>query len=192
VYGEKAIDLTQEAAAPEGWTIVEVFQYGRSRKVEAKVIDATWEVTRGRVRVVIVKTPKKREGWRAFGTTNVEMSVSEVLETAAARTAIEGGFRDMKQESGACEQQVRRVWQSVGAFHVVMWTQTLTRLTTWETKEEPQRGQWDRTGRRASVAERRRMLRIEILRSEFLAGLGTTALPPHILAVLDRLLHRLA
>jgi hypothetical protein len=192
VYGEQAINLGEQATRPDGWQLVEVFQYGQMRTKSVKVIDATWAVTRGRVRVVIVKTPETADGWRAYGTSDGEMSAATVLEVAAARTGIEGTFRDVKQESGACEQQVRRILRSIGSFQVAMWTQTLTRLETWNSKGVPARGPWDRTERRASVGERRRELRAGVLRGEFEACVESASLPAKIRGFVERLIDRAA
>ena len=43
-----------------------------------------------------------------------------------AKQSLEITFRDYKEVVGAGQQQVRFVWANVGAFHICLWTFTVT------------------------------------------------------------------
>ena len=60
------------------------------------------------------------------------------------RAVLAGGltFRDLKDIVGAGQQQVRRVRASVEAFHVCLWTFTMTEAWAWGRTRTP----WSGTG----------------------------------------------
>ena len=73
---------------------------------------------------------------------HVSATVAEILSTVADRFSLEIAFRDCKEIVGAGQQQVRFVWANIGAFHICLWTFTMTeawawgrRRTTWWTAE---------------------------------------------------------
>jgi hypothetical protein len=72
---------------------------------------------------VLVGEPK---GWVAFFCTDTAATVADVLSCVAARFSLEIAFRDCKEIVGAGQQQVRLRRASVGAFHVCLWTFTMT------------------------------------------------------------------
>ena len=102
IHGTDSLSLASLASVVSGWEEVECFRYGRVRRKRVKSFVATWAVAGGGVRVVIVDEPN---GWRAYISTDPEMGAVEVLEVAAARTGIEDGFKNLKVEGGAGEQQ---------------------------------------------------------------------------------------
>ena len=64
-------------------------------------------------------------------------SVPEIVSTVADRFSLETEFCDCKEIVGAGQQQVRFVWGNIGAFHICLWTFTMTEA-------------WHRTGRRTN------------------------------------------
>ena len=48
---------------------------------------------------------------------------------------IEITFRECKQVVGAGQQQVRFIWANIGAFHVCLWTFTMTEAWAWGRKD---------------------------------------------------------
>ena len=76
---------------------------------------------------------------------------------------------------GAGQQQVRFVWASVGAFHVCLWTFTMTEAWAWGRDEEGlvdrSASPWDDGSRRPSHADKRRAWRRELLGEEIRAVL---------------------
>ena len=78
--------------------------------------------------MVLVDEPT---GWLAFFCTDPAATSADILEAVADRFALETTFRDCKEVVGAGQQQVRFVWASVGAFHVCLWTFTMTEAWAW-------------------------------------------------------------
>ena len=79
---------------------------------------------------------ERADGWVAFFCTDVKASVAEILATVADRFALETTFRDCKEIVGAGQQQVRFVWANIGAFHICLWTFTMTEAWAWNRTED--------------------------------------------------------
>jgi hypothetical protein len=132
-------------------------------------------------------------GWVAFFCTDVNATVTEILATVADRFSLEITFRDCKEIVGAGQQQVRFVWANIGAFHICLWTFTMTEA--WgraeadlvDRKESP----WDDPNRRPSHADKRRAWSRELLAEEIRAVLRPGVTEEEIPAVAE-LLHSLA
>ena len=82
--------------------------------------------------MVLVDEPT---GWRAYFCTDTSASVADILGTVADRFSLEITFRECKQVVGAGQQQVRFIWANVGAFHVCLWTFTMTEAWAWGRKD---------------------------------------------------------
>src|SRR6476619_6491969 len=168
VYGERRIDLAKRAGQRRGWATGTFDLYGEPTVKRYKSFVATWRPAGGAIRVVLVDEPT---GWRAYFCTDVSAGVAGVLETVADRFSLETTFRDCKEVVGAGQQQVRFVWASVGAFHVCLWTFTLTETWAWGRDPEGLVGHraaspWDDGARRPSHADKRRAWRRELLREQ--------------------------
>ena len=98
-----------------------------------KTFLATWRPAGGVIRVVLVDEPT---GWVAFFCTDPAASVADILATVADRFSLEITFRDCKEVVGAGQQQVRFVWANIGAFHICLWTFTMTEAWAWGRAEE--------------------------------------------------------
>jgi hypothetical protein len=76
---------------------------------------------------------------------------------------MEQAFAEVKDRWGAGDQQVRRVWSNVGAFHLNLWAVTLVEWWAWRqpagTLRDRRGSPWDRAARRPSHADRRKALR---------------------------------
>lgn len=175
-YGKSRISLAKRAGHKRGWRQVECVQYGQKVTKKVKSFEATWRPAGGAIRVVLVS---EEDGWVAFFCTAVTATAADVLEAAAARTAIEQTFKDVKEVWGAGQQQVRNVYASVGAFHVNLWMHSVVEAWAWGRPEEElvERGNcpWDREWRRPSHADRRKALQRQILAGQFRAALGEQA-----------------
>ena len=71
--------------------------------------------------------------------------MADILATVADRFCLETTFRDCKEVVGAGQQQVRFVWANIGAFHICLWTFTMTEAWAWGRSEDEL---VDRIGRR--------------------------------------------
>jgi DDE superfamily endonuclease len=189
VYGEHRVDLAKRAGPRRGGATGPFDLYGEPTVKRYKTFVATWRPAGGVIRVVLVEEPT---GWRAYFCTDVSASVADVLETVADRFALEATFRDCKEVVGAGQQQVRFVWASVGAFHLCLWTFTLTEAWAWQRPADGlvdrSASPWDDPTRRPSHADKRRAWRQELLRQEIHATLRAGASWEEIRATAERLL----
>jgi hypothetical protein len=191
VYGEHRIDLAKRAGQRRGWATGTFDLYGRSVAKRYKTFVATWRPAGGPIRVVLVDGPT---GWTAFFCTDPATSVTDVLAAVADRFALETAFRDCKEVVGAGQQQVRFVWANVGAFHVCLWTFTLTEAWAWGRGEDELVGHraaspWDDDPRRPSHADKRRAWRRELLAEEIHAVLRSGMTEREMMAAAERLLN---
>ena len=188
-YGDRRIDLAKRAGQRRGWSTGVFDLYGEKAVKRYKTFLATWRPAGGLIRVVLVDEPT---GWRAYFCTDASASVADILSAVADRFSLETAFRDCKEVVGAGQQQVRFIWANVGAFHICLWTFTMTEAWAWSrpTAELVDRSAspWDDANRRPSHADKRRAWRRALLREEFLAGLRSGMTEEEIQATAERLL----
>lgn len=172
IYGKNRLNLAKRAGSKGGWTTITYRCRGSEVTHQYKTFLATSQLISGVVRVVLVKFPDAN--WAPYFCTDPTVEPREILETVGARWAIEEHFHDVKEIWGAGQQQVRNLWSNIGCWHLNQWAYTLVELCTWdvEQKELVDRNDrpWDNPDRRASHADRRRYIRGEMLRNQFLRG----------------------
>jgi DDE superfamily endonuclease len=191
VYGEKRLELAKRAGQRRGWARGSFILYGKKTEKQYKTFVATWRPAGGAIRVVVVDEPA---GWVAYFCTDPSADVADILGCVAGRFSLETAFRDCKEVVGAGQQQVRFVWASVGAFHVCLWTFTMTEAWAWEQCEAGLVGHrsaspWDDESRRPSHADKRRAWRRELLGEEIRAVLRPGVTEREIAAAAERLLN---
>ena len=188
-YGPGVIDLAKRAGQRRGWSTETITLYGVATVKKYKTFLATWRPAGGVIRVVLVDEPT---GWRAYFCTDTEASVADILTTIADRFSLEITFRECKQVVGAGQQQVRFLWANVGAFHVCLWTFTMTEAWAWGRQVEElvdrSASPWDKASRRPSHADKRRAWRRELLGEEIRAVLRPGVTEEEIQATAERLL----
>jgi hypothetical protein len=190
-YGERRIDLAKRGGQTRGWATGTFTLYGKATVKRYKTFVATWRPAGGAIRVVLVDEPK---GWVAFFCTDTTATVADVLEAVAARFSLEIAFRDLKDVVGAGQQQVRFVRASVGAFHICLWTFTMTEAWAWtrdgkELASHRSASPWDDVARRPSHADKRRAWRRELLGNEIRAVLRTGVTEQELQAAAERMLN---
>jgi DDE superfamily endonuclease len=189
IYGTERISLANRAGQRRGWTTEAFTLYGERVTKRYKTFLATWKPAGGVIRVVLVDEPA---GWRAYFCTDPSATVADVLTTVADRFSLEITFRDCKEVVGAGRQQVRFLWASVGAFHVCLWTFTLTEAWAWGRSADElvdrSASPWDTPLRRPSHADKRRAWRRALLGEEIQAVLRAGATEEEIQAAAERLL----
>jgi hypothetical protein len=189
VYGTQRISLAKRAGQRRGWTTEAFTLYGERVTKRYKTFLATWRPAGGVIRVVLVDEPT---GWRAYFCTDPAATVADILTAVADRFSLEITFRDCKEIVGAGRQQVRFVWASIGAFHVCLWTFTMTEAWAWgrpadelvDRSDSP----WDSPLRRPSHADKRRAWRRALLGEEIRAVLRPGVTEEEIQAMAERLL----
>jgi len=188
-YGEDKIDLAKRGGQRRGWSSDTFDLYTEKVVKKYKTFLATWRPAGGAIRVVLVDEPT---GWRAYLCTDTSASVADILGMVADRFSLEITFRECKQIVGAGQQQVRFIWANIGAFHVCLWTFTLTEVWAWGRMDEAlvdrSASPWDSTLRRPSHADKRRAWRRELLGEEIRAVLHPGATEAEIRAMAERLL----
>lgn len=157
------MNLAKRAGRRDGWQSSTFLCRGTKVTKRYKTFLATTKLTGGVIRVVLLE--HDRGNWAAYFSTNPQMDVQTLLETGAARWAIEEHFRDVKEVWGAGQQQVRNVWSNIGCWHLNTWLYTMVELASWDLSAEElvdrSDRSWDNPHRRPSHADpRRRIIRV--------------------------------
>ncbi len=188
-YGDRRITLAKRAGQRRGWSTGVFDLYGGKAVKRYKTFLATWRPAGGLIRVVLVE---ESTGWVAFFCTDPEANVAAILSAVADRFTLETAFRDCKEVVGAGQQQVRLVGASLGAFHLCLWTYTMTEAWAWTRAAEDlvdrSGSPWDDPARRPSHADKRRAWRRELLGEELRAVLRPGVTEAEFQAVAERLL----
>ena len=173
IYGFHRISLAALAAKANGWESMSYQCRGSMVTREYKTFLATSRLVSGVIRVVIVRFDDG--GWAAYFCTDAKIEVRDILETVAARWAIEEHFHDVKEIWGAGQQQVRNIWSNIGCWHLNQWMYTLVELCSWDVAKpkltDRSHRPWDNPDRRPSHADRRSTIAREMLGKQFLATL---------------------
>lgn len=176
VYGKNRIDLVKRAAHRHGWHSVTYHCRGKDVTRQYKTFLATSHFVGGVIRVVIAKF--EDGSWAPYFCTDPQVEVVDILETVAARWAIEEHFHDVKEVWGAGKQQVRNVWSNIGCWHLNQWMYTMVELCSWDAAKaditDRSDRPWDNPNRRPSHADRRRAISREMLAKQFLSHLPRT------------------
>ena len=96
--------------------------YGKSREVLAYDRVVMLKTLRCPVRVVWVYRPRQ---WVALVTTDLTLTVEQIIEFYGARWKIEAGFREIKQEIGSSQSQTRNPFAVTNHLHFSMMATTL-------------------------------------------------------------------
>jgi len=173
IYGKNKISLAKRAGHRQGWSTITYQCRGVEVTCQYKTFLATSRLISGEIRVVIVRF--EDGGWAPYFCTDTSAEVYDILETVAARWAIEEHFHDVKEVWGAGQQQVRNVWSNIGCWHLNQWVYTLVELCCWDMDKSELSDRsdrpWDNADRRPSHADRRRSISRQMLGKQFLAAL---------------------
>lgn len=125
----KPLSLAKSNAHP--WQKTSVVLYGKKQVVEYKTIDAQWYRGAGprMLRIVVVRVTRGQIAVRVFFTTDLDMTVDDILVTYAGRWSTEVCFRDLKQLLGFGDSQARRKTAVERTAPFVGYTYTL--LVLW-------------------------------------------------------------
>jgi hypothetical protein len=75
------------------------------------------------IRVVLQEHSKGN--WAAYLSTDPSMSPEEILEAVSDRWATEEHFHDVKEIWGVGQQQVHKLWSTIGCWHLCGWLYTM-------------------------------------------------------------------
>jgi hypothetical protein len=110
--------------------------YGRVRDVVAAEQVVMLKTLRCQVRVVWVF---RRTQWIALVTTDLTLTVAQIIEIYGARWKIEAGFREIKQEIGSAQTQTRNPDAVTNHLHFCMVATTITWIYAASLEQAPAR-----------------------------------------------------
>ena len=190
IYGKNRLSLSRRAASKKGWSSITYRCRGVEVTRQYKTFLATSRLVSGVIRVVIVRF--EDQSWAPYFCTDASADVREILETVAARWAIEEQFHDVKEVWGAGQQQVRNVWSNLACWNLNGWLYNLVELCCWERSHEElvdrSDRSWDNEERRPSHFDRRRTIAREMLRNPILAALPSTLNRPDFRILLEHVI----
>jgi len=136
-YGERlgsaaevAVMLKDKAASHSA------FLYGKQREVLASSIVVMLKTLRCPVRVVFVY---RRSQWVALFTTDLSLSIEQIIEFYGARWKIESGFKEIKQDIGASRSQMRNAQSVMNHLNFCMMAAAVTWLYAIRLENTPKR-----------------------------------------------------
>jgi hypothetical protein len=100
-----------------------VFLYGRYRDVLAATKVVTLKTLKCPVRVVWIF---RRTQWVALFSTDLELSIEQIIEYYGARWKIESGFKELKQDIGSSKSQARNAHTVINHINFSMMAATVT------------------------------------------------------------------
>jgi hypothetical protein len=172
IYGTQRFDLRKRAAHQEGWQTITYVCRGVKVTRQYKTFLATSQLVSGVIRVAILRFESGE--WAAYFCTDPNVEARNILETVAARWAIEEQFHDVKEVWGAGQQQVRNVWSNIACWNLNQWMYTLVELASWDVPKSDLTDRsgrpWDNAARRPSHADRRRAICKEMLKKTIFGG----------------------
>ena len=136
-YGQRLGSATEMARTVQKWaTNYSVHLYGKQREVLAYDRIVMLKTLKCPVRVVWVF---RKTQWVALFTTDLELSVTQMIEYYGARWKIESGFKELKQEIGSCKSQCRNAQAVTNHLNFCMMATTVTWIYADRLKADPER-----------------------------------------------------
>jgi len=136
-YGERIGTTADAAAMLRGQAAsLSVLLYGRQRDVLASSIVVMLKTLRCPVRLVFVY---RRKQWVAMFTTDLSLSVRQIIEFYGARWKIESGFKEIKRDIGAGFSQMRNAQSVINHLNFCMMAAAVTWLYAIRLEHAPER-----------------------------------------------------
>ena len=136
-YGERLGSTEQCAAAyRELAEPLQVHLYGKQREVLAYSREIMLKTLKCQVRVVWVFRQKH---FVALFTTDLSLTIQQIIEYYGARWKIESGFKEIKQDIGSARSQTRNAFAVTNHLHFCMMAATLTWVYADRIKADPER-----------------------------------------------------
>jgi hypothetical protein len=136
-YGQRlGTAATQAQTVRTQATAYQVTVYGQRREVQAAAGIVMLKTLKCPVRVIWVF---RRTQWVALMTTDLELSVTQIIEYYGARWKIESGFKELKQDIGSQKSQCRNGLAVTNHLHFCMMAVTITWSYADRLKADPQR-----------------------------------------------------
>lgn len=137
-YGQKMGNTTTMASKfHERATTYSVNLYGKQRDVVAFDTVVMLKTLKSAVRVVWVY---RKSQWVALFTTDIGLSIEQIIEYYGARWKIEAAFKEIKQEIGSSKSQTRICHAVANHLNFCMMAATVTWIYADRLHKTPQRG----------------------------------------------------
>lgn len=153
---------------------VSVFLYGKQRSVMVCNQIMMLKNLRCPVRVVWVF---RKTQWVALFSTDLALSVEQIIEFYGARWKIESGFKEIKQEIGSARSQTRNAHAVTNHLHFCMMATTVTWIYADRIKTDPERRHIVKGRTSFAFSDVRRLVANAALSKDFL-GLWTASPKP--------------
>jgi hypothetical protein len=136
-YGKRLGSATDIAAEVcQQAKIYSVNLYGKHREVRAYDAVVMVKTLKCQVRVVWVF---RKTQWVAMFTTDLELSVTQIIEYYGARWKIESGFKELKQDIGSRTSQCRNAQAVTNHLQFCLMASTITWIYADRLKADPER-----------------------------------------------------
>ncbi|MCK5355336.1 MAG: transposase [Methyloprofundus sp.] len=136
-YGQRLGSATELAkTAQKEANVYFVNLYGKQRKARAYDRVVMLKTLKRPVRVVWVF---RQTRWIALFTTDLELSVTQIIEYYGARWKIESGFKELKQDIGSQKSQCRNAQAVTNHLNFCMMATTMTWIYAARLKANPER-----------------------------------------------------
>jgi len=136
-YGRRLGTVTDQARLiQEKAKVYRVNLYGKQRKASAYDRIVMLKTLKRPVRVVWIF---RQTRWIALFTTDLELSVTQVIEYYGARWKIESGFKELKQDIGSQKSQCRNAQAVSNHLNFCMMATTMTWIYADRLKADPER-----------------------------------------------------
>jgi hypothetical protein len=147
--------------------LCKVILYGKPRELMAYDRIVMLKSLRRQVRVVWVF---RNTQWIALVTTDLDLSVEQIIEYYGARWKIEAGFKEIKQEIGSAKSQTRDPYAVTNHLHFCMAATTLTWIFADRMDHTPARRYATNTRTEYAFADVRRSIADTIAKQGFDIG----------------------
>ena len=141
-----------------------VFLYGKEREVQAYSQTVMLKTMKCPVRVVWVY---RKTRYVALMTTDMTLSIEQIIEYYGARWKIESGFKEIKQEIGSSKSQVRNAESVLNHLNFCMMATTLTWIYADRLQNAPDRRHKIRGRSGFAFSDVRRIIAEAALDSDF-------------------------
>ncbi len=164
-YGDRLGSVDDCAAKlKENAQAYTIFLYGKTREVLAYSQAVMLKTTKCQVRVVWVY---RKTRYVALMTTDMTLSVEQIIEYYGARWKIESGFKEIKQEIGSSKSQVRNADSVLNHLNFCMMATTLTWIYADRLQNAPDRRHKIRGRAGFAFSDVRRIIAEEALSPDF-------------------------
>lgn len=167
-YGKRLGSVADRAAQVQSLTkTYTISLYGRDQEVQAIDEIVMLKSLRCKVRVVWVF---RRQQWIALMTTDLDLSVAQIIEYYGARWKIEAGFKEIKQEIGSASSQTRNPFAVTNHLQFCMAATMLVWLYAMRLEKTPARRYATQKRTQFTFADVRRTIAHEVGQVNFDIG----------------------